>query len=215
MRSPAWIRFVNGFVKFTGLVLQFFCFRTKVHYEDRTVQGRRIKGPALIVSNHTSLFDYAVYIFVFFTRTLRVLMAEVLFEKPLLGWFLRSLGGIKVDRNSRDLGFVDEALDILGDGGVVGIFPESRLPKPGEAGPLPFKESVALIAMKANVPVIPVVTNGSYFNRKRAHVIIGKPVDVSEWIDPELEERENISRVTEKLRGEIIRLGDNLNEMVL
>lgn len=211
----AWIRFVNGFVKITGWPVQFFCFRTRVFYEDKSVSDRHVRGPALIVSNHTSVFDYAVYLFVFFTRTLRVLMAEVLFEKPLLGWFLKSLGGIRVDRKSYDLSFVEEAVGILKSGGVVGIFPESRLPKKNEARPLAFKESVALIALEAGVKVIPVVTDGSYFRRKRANVLIGKPIDVTAWIDESLSEKENVSRVTEKLRSEIVRLGESLNEMVL
>ena len=63
------IRFWNAFTKITAWPVQFFCFRTKVHYEDRSVQGRHIKGPAIIISNHTSVFDYAVYIFVFITRS--------------------------------------------------------------------------------------------------------------------------------------------------
>ena len=100
-------------------------------------------------------------------------------------------------------------------GGVVGIFPESRLPKKNEARPLAFKESVALIALEAGVKVIPVVTDGSYFRRKRANVLIGKPIDVTAWIDESLAEKENVSRVTEKLRSEIVRLGESLNEMVL
>ena len=88
------IALFNWFVKITGWPVQFLCFRTKILYEDRKVQGRHVKGSAIILSNHTSVFDYAVYLFVFFTRTLRFQMAEVLFEKPLLGLFLKCLGNI-------------------------------------------------------------------------------------------------------------------------
>ena len=54
------ILFWNWFVKLTGWPVQLLCFRTKVLYEDRKVQGRRIRGPAILVSNHTSVYDYAV-----------------------------------------------------------------------------------------------------------------------------------------------------------
>ena len=37
------IRFWNAFVKLTGWSVQFFCFRTKVYYEDRSAQGRHIR----------------------------------------------------------------------------------------------------------------------------------------------------------------------------
>ena len=83
------IRLFNAFVKLTGLPAALLVFRTKVYYENKAAQGRRIKGAAVLVSNHTSVFDYAVYLFVFFTRTLRTLMAEVLFEKKLLALFLK------------------------------------------------------------------------------------------------------------------------------
>ena len=82
------IRFMNAFVKLTGWPAQLIVFRTKYYYEDKSVQSRRIKGPAIIVSNHTAVYDYACMLFVFFTRTLRYQMAELLFEKKLLGPFL-------------------------------------------------------------------------------------------------------------------------------
>ena len=56
-------------------------------------------------------------------------MAEVLFRKKKLGRILRAMGGIYVDRESSNFGFVAESEHILQKGGVVGIFPESRLPR--------------------------------------------------------------------------------------
>ncbi|MBQ9414646.1 MAG: 1-acyl-sn-glycerol-3-phosphate acyltransferase [Clostridia bacterium] len=206
------IRFWNWFAKITAWPLQWLCFRTKVIYEDPAVQKRAIKGEAILISNHTSIFDYAVYLFVFFGRTLRFQMAEVLFEKPVLGWLLKRLGGIRVDRNAFDFGFVAASQDVLDHGGVVGIFPESRLPQAGEERPLPFKTSAAYIALSTGAPVIPVYTNGSYFNRHRARIVIGKPFYAGDWTDDTLSDKENIDRVTVKMRERIIELGTLLNE---
>ncbi len=207
------ITFWNWFAKITGWPVQFFCFRTKTYYENRETCSRRIKGPAIIISNHTSVFDYAVYLFVFFSRTLRFQMAEVLYKKRLLGWFLRRMGGIYVDRDGFDFGFVTKSEEILSRGGVVGIFPESRLPKPGEERPLEFKTSAAYIALRAGVPVIPVVTNGSYFNlKKRARVMIGEPINVCDLSDPSLGEKEDLKNVSARLRERIIELEKMLYE---
>ena len=206
------IRFFNAFVKITAWPVQFFCFRTKVYYEDKNTQSRSIKGKAVIISNHTSIFDYAVYLFVFFFRTLRVQMAEVLFEKKILGLFLRAMGGIYVNRDARNFGFITKSVEILDKGGVVGIFPESRLPLKGEKRPLEFKTSAAYIALSANAPVIPVFTNGSYFGRKRARVIIGKPIDLNSCVDGSLSEKENLTNATKALRDKIIDLERLLNE---
>ena len=200
------IRLFNAFVKITGFPAAFFCFRTKVYYENKTVQSRRIKGPAILISNHTSVFDYAVYLFVFFLRTLRVQMAELLFQKKVLGPFLRMLGGIFVDRNTHDFGFISKSLDLLKKGWVVGVFPESRIPLPEEERPLPFKTSAAYLALASGVPVIPVYTNGSYFKKKRAEVLIGTPIDVRAIEDPALSEKENLARVTNAMREKIISL---------
>ena len=51
------IGFFNSFTKITGWIVQKICFRTKIYYEDKAVQGRRIKGSAILISNHTSVFD--------------------------------------------------------------------------------------------------------------------------------------------------------------
>ncbi len=208
------ISFVNWFVKITAWPAQFFVFRTKIYYEDKKVQSRRIKGPAIIISNHTSVYDYAVYLFVFLFRTLRVQMAEVLFKKKVLGPFLKMMGGIYVNRDTFDFSFVGKSQAILEKGGVVGIFPEARIPRPEEKRPLEFKTSATYLAYLSGVPIIPVVTNGSYFNpKKRARVLIGKPIDIGMWWDAEKDQKANLKEVTEKLRKEIIRLTKELEKI--
>ena len=205
------IRFWNAFTKVTAWPVQWFCFRTKVHYEDKAAQGRN-KGAAVLVSNHTSVFDYAVWMFVFFGRTLRFQMAEVLFEKKVLGRFLKMLGGIRVDRDAHDCSSIETSLDVLDAGGVVGIFPESRLPLAGEERPIAFKTGAAYLALVSGAPVIPVYTNGSYFQRRRAQVMIGRPVDVSVWVKEGASEKENVAAITGGLREKIIELRELLDE---
>lgn len=202
---------LNWFVKITGWIPQRIAFKTKVFYEDKKVQSRRIKGSAIIISNHTSVYDYAVFLFVFMSRTLRYLIAEVIFEKKLLGWFLKALGGIRVDRNSFDFGFIEKSRKILDKGGVVGIFPEARLPKKDEERPLEFKPSAAYLALYADVPIIPVYTNGEYFHGKKAKVVIGKPIDVKELYDDSKSEKENLAYISECLRQKVIDLGGLIN----
>ena len=205
-------RIFQSFVKFTGLPAQYCAFRKKIHYENKKIQSRKIKGPAIIISNHTSVYDYALMLYVFKHRYLRYLMAELLFKKRFLGGFLKSMGGIKVDRDSFNFSFIKESWDILKKNGVVGIFPEGRLPREGECCPIEFKPSAAYLAFLSEVPVIPVYTNGSYFNKKRAHVIIGTPIDVCNIIDEQFSEKENIERINQELRKRIIELGNELKK---
>ena len=204
------IDFFNWFVKITAYPVQKLIFRTKVYYQDKNVQSRHIKGAAIVISNHTSVFDYAVYLFVFFTRTLRVQMAEVLFDKKPLGLFLKMLGGIYVNRDVHNFDFINKSEEILRKGGVVGAFPESRIPRGGEQTPLEFKPSTAYLALSADVPVVPAFTNGKYFCRERARVIIGTPMKPSDFFDDKLSDKENIDRFNNALRKKIIELRNEL-----
>lgn len=207
-------RFMQAFTRLTAWPIQAVCFRTKVHYEDRRVQGRKIKGAAIIVSNHTSVYDFAVMLFTFPFRTLRYLMAEVLFKKKRLSGFLRAMGGVMVDRDTYDFAFLEKCREILEKKGVVGVFPEGRLPKEGEERPLPFAPSAAYLALLSGAPVIPVFTNGSYLSKKRAHVIIGKPIDARALTEDGLTEKENIEKVNTHLRERIIELEHELKRQI-
>ena len=203
----------NWFVKITGWPVQLICFRWKIYYEDKAVQSRRIRGRAIIINNHTSVFDYPVTMFVFWTRTLRVHMSELVMKKPVLGVLLRMLGGILVDRNSHDYGYMSKSDKILSRGGVIGIAPEGRIPLKGEKTPLEFKTGAAYLALSTDTPVIPIYTNGAYFDFKNhARVIIGTPIIPSQVADPALSDKENIAELTRVMREKIISLGQMLNE---
>lgn len=201
------ITFFNYFVKITGFLPYILMFRTKIKYEDKKKQARHIKGKAIIMSNHTSVYDYIPLLFTFFFRTLRVQMAEVLYKKKLLALFLKMMGGIYVNRHSYDFSFIKKSEKILAKGGVVAIYPESRIPKKEETRPLEFKESITRLALESDTLVIPIYTNGSYFKKARARVIIGTPINVKDYYDHSKSEKENIASITTILRNKIIELG--------
>ncbi len=204
-------KFVQFFVRLTGWLPYIICFRTKVEYEDREAQGRHIHGPAIIVSNHTSVYDFAVMLFVFCTRTLRYQMAEVLF-RHVLGVFLKLMGGIYIDRQAHRYSFMEQSADILRSGGVIGIFPEGRLPIKGETPPIAFQPGAAYLSLTSGVPVVPVWTNGSYFSKKRARVIIGTPLTPDMFSNKDLSEKERIALYTKAMRDKIIQLKELGNE---
>ena len=58
-------KIVLWFVKITGVIPQIFYFRKKVYYVNKQKSSRKIKGSAIIISNHKSVFDFALYMFVF------------------------------------------------------------------------------------------------------------------------------------------------------
>lgn len=208
-----WRSIFNLIVKVTGFPIYLLVFRPKLHYEDKSAQGRKIKGKAIVMSNHMDVWDVAVMLYTFWNRNLRCIVAELMFEKNFfMSFFLKSIGAIRVDRNSHDFAFIQKSCDILDRGGVVEIYPESRIPRKNEEKPLEFKPSTAYLALMSGAPIIPVYTDGKYFCKGRNNIIIGKPIDVSTLYDTKLTEQENIKNITEILRNKVLELRDELNE---
>lgn len=203
----------HWFVRITGFLPYLFAYRTKIYYEDKKTQGRRIKGKAIVCSNHRSVMDVALLFFLFPTRTLRPLVAEIMFEKnPIFTLFLKMLGAIKVDRNAHDFSFLEPSRKVLEKGGVLEIYPEARLPRAGEPTPLPFTPSTVYLALQTGAPILPVYTNGCYFEKRRARAIIGKPFYPQALYDDSLSEEENIERITKRLREKVIELKNELEK---
>ena len=207
------INIVNWFTKITAWLPQKLVFRTKIYYENGDRRLRRPKGPVIIISNHTAVYDYAAFLFVFMTRTLRVPMAEVLFSKQPLGTFLKCMGGIRVDRADHDFSFINKLERVLKKGGAVLIFPESRLPKEGEERPLPFTPSAAYLALLSGAEIIPVFTNGRYFTKDRARVMIGAGIKAADFVKDGMDRKESIDALNRGMRERVIELGKKLDEV--
>ena len=201
------------FVKITGCIPQALVFRLKVYYEDRSVQSNRIRGKAIVACNHNDVMDVGVLLFVFWRRTLRPVVAELMYEKNFfMTLFLRLFGSIKADRDAHDFSFLGKCERILSKGGVVEIYPEARLPKKGEETPLPFKPSAVYLALETDTPIIPVYSNGKLFSKEHTKVMIGKPIDVRALYDDTLSQKENIEQINTYLRGKIIELGNEIEK---
>lgn len=207
-------------VKLTGLPFAGAYYRKKIYYENNDPSLRKIKGPALIISNHTSVYDFPLLMYTFLNRTIRTLAAEALYEYKSLGRLLKGLGGIKVDRKNYDFNFISTLSDCLQKGEVGLIFPESRLhTKKDPEGLLEFKPSYVYIALQNNVPIIPVYVNGIYGKKKkqmhdRARVMIGKPIALNLLLDPKKSEKDNILYLNRYIRDKIKALGILLEKKV-
>ena len=215
-------KFVTGFVKVTGLPVQYFYFRKKIYYEDKKHTSRKIKGGALIVSNHTSVYDYPLIMYTFFGRVIHTLVAEVIYKKSsFMNKFMNDLGAIRVDRDTYNFNFMYKMIEILNDNKVGLVFPESRLPtendEPGKL--LEFKPSYVYLALQCGVPIIPVYTNGVYGHKARkakkdrARIIIGKKFYINDLYDSSKTEKENIEFINDYIKNKIVNLGEQLESI--
>ncbi|MBR2903838.1 MAG: 1-acyl-sn-glycerol-3-phosphate acyltransferase, partial [Clostridia bacterium] len=205
--------FVHWFIKITGWIPFGLAFRNKTYYEDKKAKPSKVKGKAIIVSNHYSVWDYPALMFAIPGRTLRCQVAELMFRKnPFMTLLMKAMGAVKVDRDTHNFAFIEKSEKILNKGGTMLIFPESRIPRPEEEKPLPFKPSAVMIALETGAPVIPVAVNGSYFNKRPSRVLIGKPIDLSEWYDVALSKKENVARINDRLRDKVVELKHELEK---
>lgn len=202
---------ITWIMKLTGLLPLSLLLRIKVHYENKAVQGRRLRGAVLLVSNHKKLMDFFLYFTLFPFRRLHVLIAEVMYNKgKVFAWFLDCIGSIRVDRTSYDFDFIRKAVEELDRGHVVGIFPEGQLPRTKELGP--FRPSAVMIALQSGAPIVPCYTDGNYFSRKRTHVMIGEPICLRDYCKDKNPTKEQIDSLNTLLREKILALGEALEQ---
>ena len=205
----------NYIVKLSGWPIWIPTARPKIHYEDKAVQGRTIRGCAIVMPNHTEVWDYAAMMFLFPRRILHCVVAELMYEKnAFMAFLIRALGSVRVDRNNPDFAFIGKCVSILDKGGVVELYPEARVQHGERKELLPFKPSITYLALESGAPIIPVYTDGNYFGKGRNHIIIGKPIDVRQLYDDSVSEKENIAAITEILRGKLHELKDRLDQEI-
>lgn len=196
---------VTGFVKITGAIPMWVLMKRKTYYSNKKEQSRKINGSAIIISNHKSLFDYPLMLCLFPFRRLHFLMAELLYNRSkLFAWFLDMIGGIKVDRVSRDLSFVSETVDLLNKGKIVGIFPEGKLSTHDELSS--FSPSVVYIAIKSGAPIIPIYCDGVYGLFKRTRLIIGQKIYLTDFTKNEEPDLKMLKELCLFLQSEILKL---------
>ena len=194
-----------GFVFFTGLMISVLNFRTKYFYEDKKLQSRKVEGPLIVISNHTSLYDYVATVNAFRLKYLRVVGSEALFKSKSNAWFFRNLGMIKAERFNHDYGYLKQCQDVLENKGMVLLYPEARLPKPGETD-MKFTNGATFLALESNVQILPIFVQNVNNFKKRTKVVIGMPIDVNTMIDGTLTKEQNIERITSTLKEKVYSL---------
>ncbi len=128
-----------------------------------------LDGPAVLVANHVSFAD-AVVIMGASPRPIRFVMDHRIFRTPLLGFIFRHTGAIPIAPAKEDPEMMERAFAevsaALGNGDLVGIFPEGAITRDGELQM--FRPGITRILQRDPVPVVPMALSGlwgSFFSR--------------------------------------------------
>lgn len=119
-------------------------------------------GPVVLAVNHSHNIDGPMLMGTA-PRPVHFLIKKEAFVGPL-DPFLRGIGQLKVDRSTADRAAVTDALGVLADGGVLGIFPEGTR---GEGDFASLRSGLAYFAVRSGAPIVPVAVLGSTERRGR------------------------------------------------
>ena len=150
---------------------------------------------AIIISNHRSSVD-PFFIQVLTRRKVHTMVAREYCVHPAFGPLLRTCEVIPVGRGGVDTAATKTAIRLAANGGLIGMFPEGRINMTEELL-LPGRPGIALIALKARVPILPCYIEGSpyggtawspFLMRARVKLHVGTPIDISEYYGREQED---------------------------
>ncbi|MFJ2765730.1 lysophospholipid acyltransferase family protein [Streptomyces prasinus] len=175
-------------------------------------------GAAIVAGNHLSFSDHFLMPAILKRRITFLAKAEY-FTGPgikgrLTAFFFHSAGQIPVDRSGKDAGgaAIREGLGVLGEGELLGIYPEGTRSHDGRL--YKGKVGVAVMALKAGVPVIPCAMIGTFEAQPPGKVVphiypvvirFGEPLDFSRYEGME-EERAVLRAITDEIMYAILKL---------
>lgn len=162
--------------------------------------GRR-EGPFILYCNHISMWDPLVAAVCLRPRRAFFMAKSELEVNGFISWLLRSVGAIWVKRGESDMQAIRLSLKVLKEGHVFGIFPEGTRNKKRDGSLLPFFGGVSLIALKANVPCIPmyIEPRTAYRPFRRTHVYVGDPITFDDLREGKRVTGEILDRATARM----------------
>jgi 1-acyl-sn-glycerol-3-phosphate acyltransferase len=115
----------------------------------------------ILVSNHYSYFDIPVIIAAV-PQPIRFMAKVSLFKIPIFGWALGRAGFIPIDRKNRRTAVksFDLAAERIRKGNTIVVFPEEGRSRNREMRP--FQRGGFLLALKSELPILPLAIDGTY-----------------------------------------------------
>ena len=171
-----------GFTYAAGYQLSKFIgqsfFDLQIYGQDNIIE----EGPALLAMNHQSFLD-PPFAGICCRREIYYFGRKTLFDVPVLGFLLRQISVIGVDRDGSDGAALKAVIRVLREGGCTILFPEGTRTRDGNLQPA--KPGAGFIIAKTLAPVVPMRIFGAFdaFPRgtkfPRCHpitIVIGEPI---------------------------------------
>ena len=115
----------------------------------------------ILIANHHSYFDIPC-IFAAIPQPIRFMAKKSLFSIPIFGWAIGRAGFIPIDRKNRRTAVksFDLAVQRIRRGNTIVIFPEEGRSR--EVAMRPFQRGAFLLAIRSELPILPLAIDGTY-----------------------------------------------------
>ncbi len=171
-------------------------------------KAMKIKGGAIFVCNHVSAWD-PVLLAIISPRYIHYMAKMSLFKHPIGDFFFRQgLFAFPVNRGAGDVGSIKNALNLIMDGKVMGMFPEGTRNRTGAV--LPFQKGAALLAERSGKPGVPIEIYPRSYKRERVLVAVGDPI-----MFDKREKGESLEEAAERMRLAVFSLTKHIPEVKL
>ena len=164
------------------------------------------KGAAVLLGNHSSFLD-SVILEALTPRNIWFMAKNSQYKGRVMTWCLGLARSFPVRRYTVDVQAVRNAIRVVQNGHILGIFPEGE--RNWADRMLPFKRGTMRLVLALGVPVIPVGLSGAYglmprwthrVKRVPVHIRFGEPVMIKP-VSISAQTENDIAAVTEKLTG--------------
>lgn len=156
------------------------------------------QGKLIVCSNHSHIFD-PILLAIIYPEQLHFMAKIELFKNKFLSYIFRKLGAFPISRKETDLSAIKNALRVLKQDKVLGIFPEGT--RVTEFDLKNAKPGTALLSVKSKSPILPIYIEGNYKIFSKIRVYIGKPIEFSDYYGKRLNNEEYTLLGEEILKG--------------
>jgi 1-acyl-sn-glycerol-3-phosphate acyltransferase len=146
-----------------------------------SVRGREhipAEGPVLVVSNHISQADPVILGVAAVPRKSYYFAKAELFRIPFLRGYIHRMGAFPVERGGADRRALRLSREVLSRGDMLLMFPEGSRFTDGRLRP--GLSGAGSLALDEGVTVIPAAIWGSHRLGRKARVVFGPPLDLSD-----------------------------------
>ena len=168
----------------------------------------RQDAPYILISNHQAAIDPFVLALPVRRYEIRFIGKREIIGHKLVQWAVTQLHMIPVSRGATDMGAMRACMSALKEGHVLGIFPEGTRHQPEMMQTV--ESGTGMIALRANVPILPVYIQSKVRPFHVTHVYVGDHMDIAD-IRAQGMSNDSIQQVCDRIRQTFYTMRDDVN----